>query len=66
MKCINKIHIFQDTELLLIKCIYNDGKDAKLIQERVKLFGNKTAETVIGLQIQGPHAMNKCSAVSIQ
>lgn len=56
---------FQDTDLMLIKCNHSDDKDTKLFQERSKLFGNKTIETVIGLQIQGTHAMSKCSAVSV-
>ena len=48
---------------MLIKCNYSDGKDAKVFQERAKLFGNKKVDTIIGLQIQGPHATSKCSAV---
>jgi len=55
--------VFQETNLLLIKCNYSDGKDAKVFQERAKIFGNKKVETIIGLQIQGPHAISKCSAV---
>lgn len=56
---------FQDTDLLLIKCNHVDGKDAKMFQERSKLFGNKKVESVVALQIQGTHAASKCSAVSI-
>ncbi|XP_060861706.1 protein XRP2-like isoform X1 [Metopolophium dirhodum] len=52
-----------ETDLLLIKCNYSDGKDAKVFQERAKIFGNKKVETIIGLQIQGPHAISKCSAI---
>jgi len=48
---------------LLIKCSYSDGKDTKVFQERAKLFGTKKVETIIGLQIQGPHAIKKCLAV---
>lgn len=55
--------VFQETDLLLIKCNYSDGKDAKVFQERAKIFGSKKIETIIGLQIQGPHAISKCSAV---
>lgn len=51
---------------MLIKCNYSDGKDARAFQERTKLFGNKKVEAVVGLQIQGTHAMSKCSAVSVQ
>lgn len=58
--------VFQDTDLSLIKCNHNDGKDIKVFQERAKLFRNKKVETVIGLQIQGPHAISKCSSVSVQ
>lgn len=55
--------VLQETDLLLIKCSYSDGKDAKVFQERAKIFGNKKVETIIGLQIQGPHAISKCTAV---
>jgi len=55
--------VFQETDLLLIKCNYSDGKDTKVFQERAKLFGTKKVERIIGLQIQGPHAINKCLAV---
>ncbi|KAL4131805.1 hypothetical protein QTP88_009060 [Uroleucon formosanum] len=55
--------VFQETDLLLIKCNYSDGKDAKVFQERAKIFGSKKIETIIGLQIQGPHAISKCSAI---
>lgn len=54
---------FQETDLLLIKCSHSDGKDTKVFQERAKLFGTKKVETIIGLQIQGPHAIKKCLAV---
>lgn len=52
--------------MALIKCNYRDGKDARVFQEQTKLFGNKRIETIIGLQIQGTHAISKCSAVSVQ
>lgn len=57
---------FQDTDLLLIKCNHTDGNDPKAFQDRSKIFGNKKVEMVVGLQIQGPHAMKKCSAVSVK
>lgn len=58
--------VFQDTDLLLIKCNYSDDRDIKEFQERAKLFRNKKVETIICLQIQGSHAISKCSSVSVQ
>lgn len=54
---------FQETDLLIIKCSSSDGKDTKVFQERAKLFGTKKVETIIGLQLQGPHAIKKCLVV---
>lgn len=55
--------VFQETDLLLIKCNYYDSKDAKVFQEQTRLFGNKKVESIIGLHIQGPYATSKCSTV---
>ncbi|XP_026817756.1 LOW QUALITY PROTEIN: protein XRP2-like [Rhopalosiphum maidis] len=52
-----------ETDLLLIKCNYSDSKDTKVFQERAKLFGTKKVQRIIGLQLQGPHAINKCLAI---
>lgn len=50
---------------MLIKCNHTDASNAKVFQERAKMFGKKNVDSVVGLQIQGTRAMEKCSAVSI-
>lgn len=49
---------------MLIKCNHTDGLSAKVFLERAKIFGSKKVDSVVGLQIQGIRATEKCSAVS--
>ncbi|VVC39344.1 Hypothetical protein CINCED_3A008023 [Cinara cedri] len=52
-----------DTGLWLIKCNHCSDKEVQVFQERTKFFGNKKVDSIIGLKIQGTHAINKCSAI---